>query len=356
MKPGESTRRVIAAACVLGVLAAPTAARALAHQANTASVPVAVKTTQTYTGTGVRLRAGESVTVRAAGRITFQAGASTNPNGIEWGKKCTQIAGSASAVPWPAPGKRCWSLIGRVGSSPPFEIGTAKTFKAPNAGELFLGINDNHVGDNRGAWTAAVNRVAPTSPGTSGVVPRQGTSKASKKSSPLLPILLGVALLIVAGLLIFWLVRRRRGTKDDAAPVAAPAGARASRLVAQGVDSAPLTPTAPPEPLSGPAAVPFDKTSSDVNIFQVDVSTLGTVRVGYSFFPEGTVVRWRVAENGAPLDSGQFTAEGGGSAKHFVKLPIAGGLAPGATGIDVHFHWDIAEVPFDYSVRRDPGT
>jgi hypothetical protein len=105
---------------------------------------------------------------------------------------------------------------------------------------------------------------------------------------------------------------------------------------------------------TSPAPVPdlFDPTTTDVNIFLVDVSEPGSVRVGYSFFPDDTLVRWRVTANHAALASGEFVTEGGGSAKHFVELPLP---APpsGTDGVDLHFHWNLGEVPFDYSVRRN---
>ena len=121
-----------------------------------------------------------------------------------------------------------------------------------------------------------------------------------------------------------------------------------------------------PEPVLEPAGVAlavapasaapvpdvFDPTTTDVNIFLVDVSEPGSVRVGYSFFPPDTLVRWRVTADHAELASGEFVTEGGGSAKHFVELPLAA-QPPGTEGIDLHFHWNLGEVPFDYSVRRN---
>jgi hypothetical protein len=45
------------------------------------------------------------------------------------------------------------ALIGRVGNSQPFGIGDQKTaLGMPATGQLFLGINDDHCGDNRGQF------------------------------------------------------------------------------------------------------------------------------------------------------------------------------------------------------------
>jgi hypothetical protein len=48
-------------------------------------------------------------------------------------------------------------LIGRIGDiGTVFEVGVRRTFQAPSAGRLFLGINDDSVANNSGLWTAAV--------------------------------------------------------------------------------------------------------------------------------------------------------------------------------------------------------
>ena len=60
-------------------------------------------------------------------------------------------------LPFPAPQFPCWSLIGRIGTNGAlFEVGASTTFQAQTAGELYLGINDNNLGDNSGIWTVAI--------------------------------------------------------------------------------------------------------------------------------------------------------------------------------------------------------
>ncbi|MCU1465877.1 MAG: hypothetical protein JWM72_1805 [Actinomycetia bacterium] len=340
----------VVAACAVGV---PAAASARGEATRTA--PITVDVTRVYTDTGLRLKADESVTIRAGGTIRFQDGkvASATPTGFPWGPRCTEIAGSASSVPWPAPGQRCWSLIGRIGSHAPFEIGAARTIRAGRGGELFLGINDNHVGDNRGAWTVTITRGAatskPTDPArpTSPAVPAVGGSKSSSSIVPILVIVFG---LIAVVLLLGWAIRRRTRS-DDAEDPAQVVPRRVPVLVPEPVlepaGVAVATAAASPPPVRDV----FDPTTTDVNIFLVDVSEPGAVRVGYSFFPADTLVRWRVAANEAVIASGQFVTEGGGSAKHFVELPLQV-QAPTTDGIDLQFHWNLGDVPFDYSVRR----
>jgi len=58
----------------------------------------------------------------------------------------------------PIPGALVGALIGRVGNSRPFGIGDQKiALGMPAAGMLFLGINDDHCGDNRGQFKVAIN-------------------------------------------------------------------------------------------------------------------------------------------------------------------------------------------------------
>jgi hypothetical protein len=48
-------------------------------------------------------------------------------------------------------------LIGRVGNSAPFRIGSSSApIRMPAAGRLFLGVNDDHHADNSGTFNVAV--------------------------------------------------------------------------------------------------------------------------------------------------------------------------------------------------------
>jgi formylglycine-generating enzyme required for sulfatase activity len=53
------------------------------------------------------------------------------------------------------------ALLGRVGDGPPFLVGAEfqlRIRQSDGGGELFLGINDDYVGDNRGNWTARISQ------------------------------------------------------------------------------------------------------------------------------------------------------------------------------------------------------
>ena len=66
----------------------------------------------------------------------------------------------------PLPGQLAGALIGRVGNGQVFGIGNqGGPLSMPDAGILYLGVNDDNVGDNQGAFTVTVtasNTVVPT--------------------------------------------------------------------------------------------------------------------------------------------------------------------------------------------------
>jgi hypothetical protein len=59
---------------------------------------------------------------------------------------------------------------------------------------------------------------------------------------------------------------------------------------------------------------------------------------------------------GVPLAVGEFTTHGGGSEQHFATLLLGTTIEPDAGAVDIAFSWSINEVPFGYSVRRDPSV
>jgi uncharacterized membrane protein len=162
-------------------------------------VNASVVSSRVWTDTGVTVKPGDLVDIRAAGRIHFGGPPIDQmaPPGIPW-DRCTQIEGGTG---WPAPRLACWSLIGRIGTEPTFEIGDARAFRAPRGGQLFLGINDNHLADNSGAWSATV-RVGP--------LPIATASKETSSSTALIAIAVAVVVALVA--LFVLLAWRRRAT------------------------------------------------------------------------------------------------------------------------------------------------
>src|SRR5947207_3441927 len=150
----RARRRVaVAAVAFVAVMASvPTA-----NAATPPSTSVKVKSEDTWTPTGIDVRAGDTITITATGLIHFGQGNidRVRPPGPP-PLACTRIKNQVGAGRFPVPTLPCWSLIGRIGAGPPFEIGGRKTFLAPSAGELSLGVNDNNLADNSGAWAATI--------------------------------------------------------------------------------------------------------------------------------------------------------------------------------------------------------
>jgi hypothetical protein len=115
-------------------------------------VTVAVVLDQEWTDTGVYLRQGQSVKVTASGTMNWYTGACdgkclSTPVGI----RCP--GGGPMRLGFP-----CLSLLGRVGKNGrPFEVGEAGVFTPSTPGEFFLGVNDENLRDNTGAWTATIS-------------------------------------------------------------------------------------------------------------------------------------------------------------------------------------------------------
>jgi hypothetical protein len=127
---------------------------------NGASNEIKVLGAQPWTDTGIDLRAGETVSIRASGNIRFSAEIpSVGPDGDQ--PKC----GTNPRVAYIAPELRCHSLIGRIGlSGAIFEVAVSRRFRATSAGRLYLGVNDNFFPDNSGNWTVQIATGASDTP------------------------------------------------------------------------------------------------------------------------------------------------------------------------------------------------
>jgi hypothetical protein len=322
-------------ACVLLV-----AQSAAATQTATMHVPAG----QPWTDTGINVSQGERVLVVATGQVVTR-GRGTAPVGPA-GIATPTICNARSQGARPLPSASCWGLLAKVGNGKPLFVGTRLSFDAPASGHLFLGINDLYLADNFGAWNAVV--VAGTGPVT--------VAPAKKRSSSPLPIIVGALLLIAAIVgLVFGLralaARRRAARHRKPKPAAVPVAATLSTLTEAESDRAPpaarsLVPTDDDD-----TVVPGADDTTSVNIFSVELDGQ-TLRVGYSFFPEGTEVRWSIRGDDT-LATASFVTQGGGSTQHFVafELTLPPELQRGV--VTVRFDWRIEGVPFEYAVRRE---
>ena len=108
-----------------------------------------VSAQQAWSQTGIVLNRGEVFTVNATGEISTGGG----------DNKSTPGGAAGRTDPGnPLPGVATGTLIGRIGNSAPFVIGTQTRVTAPAAGQLFLGINDTNFGDNQGAYQVEIQR------------------------------------------------------------------------------------------------------------------------------------------------------------------------------------------------------
>ena len=119
-----------------------------------------------WLGTGMRLQAGQSVLVTAVGNVDingFDYGppgeAGPDGDGIPCDK--AEVEGAINqklTIDCLFTGAPYGALVGRVGNSSPFLIGTSRHFTANASAELFLGVNDCcSLTDDTGAYSVTVS-------------------------------------------------------------------------------------------------------------------------------------------------------------------------------------------------------
>jgi hypothetical protein len=112
---------------------------------------LAVPASQCWTNTLRSVRQGQRVTFLGTGEIQLSADAG-DIAGVA-GARNGRLSANA-----PIPGALVGALIGRIGNGRPFGIGDQRVALAmPAAGQLWLGINDDHCGDNRGEFRVQIN-------------------------------------------------------------------------------------------------------------------------------------------------------------------------------------------------------
>ncbi len=115
-----------------------------------ASATIAVPGNRQWTATNIQVRDGDVVRFQSSGEIAF-----TNSNdraGVAGSPAQKYVAGA------PIPGVLAGALIGRIGNGQPFGIGDQTTIRMPGSGTLYLGINDDNVGDNSGQFEVVISR------------------------------------------------------------------------------------------------------------------------------------------------------------------------------------------------------
>lgn len=110
---------------------------------------VRVNSQMRWTDTGITVRAGDVITFNTSGQIQMSDNA----------QDTASPAGSASrrmAKDSPVTNVIAGALIGQIGGYPPFAIGDQRSITAPVSGRLYLGVNDDHLADNRGEFVTTV--------------------------------------------------------------------------------------------------------------------------------------------------------------------------------------------------------
>ena len=133
-------------------VATGTAGAAAAGIANTPAVAgaVTVQANQAWTSTGITVRKGQRVSFTSSGEIQLSDNGNdiANANGAKDGR---------TAANAPIPQAAAGALIARVGNSAAFPIGAnASPITMPADGVLFLGVNDDGFGDNKGNFQVVV--------------------------------------------------------------------------------------------------------------------------------------------------------------------------------------------------------
>jgi hypothetical protein len=112
---------------------------------------VRVEANQAWTDTGLAVKAGELIAFRATGQIALAQGGGqpASPDG----------KGDVRSPNYPVPAMSGGGLIGRIGTGAPFPIGAnTQPIRMGANGRLFLGINDNELGDNSGFFSVVVTK------------------------------------------------------------------------------------------------------------------------------------------------------------------------------------------------------
>ena len=111
---------------------------------------VVVPSNVQWTNTGFNVTRGQYLRFEPSGEIRLSM------NGEDIGRAAGALTGRQAAGAT-IPTIPIGALIGRVGNGQPFSIGdTTNAFDMPADGRLYLGVNDDHVGDNSGNYVVKV--------------------------------------------------------------------------------------------------------------------------------------------------------------------------------------------------------
>jgi hypothetical protein len=120
------------------------------QQTQVSAESIRVNSQQRWTDTGIIVRAGDVIRFQTSGQVQLSDNSSDMAG----------VAGSVSrrtAPDAPISGVLAGALIGRIGTYAPFAVGDQGQVTAPVSGRLYLGVNDDHLLDNRGEFIVSMN-------------------------------------------------------------------------------------------------------------------------------------------------------------------------------------------------------
>jgi hypothetical protein len=118
---------------------------------------IRVPANTTWVPTGIIVRRGDRLAFNASGEVQLSddGGDVAQPAGSTRGRRAPAGA--------PMPNELAGALVGRIGNSAAFGIGNLTApLTMPSRGELFLGVNDDHVNDNRGEFVVQIQNAGAT--------------------------------------------------------------------------------------------------------------------------------------------------------------------------------------------------
>lgn len=104
---------------------------------------IRVNGTERWTDTGINVRAGDTILFDAQGTVRLS----------DNGEDIAEAGGARSgrrAAEAPLVNQTAGALIGRIDNSDTFLVGNRRSVRAPASGRLYLGVNDDYLGDNSG--------------------------------------------------------------------------------------------------------------------------------------------------------------------------------------------------------------
>jgi hypothetical protein len=111
---------------------------------------VTVDSSVRWTDTGIDVSAGQMLTFNSNGNIRL----SDNPGdfAVASGSESGRRAAAA-----PVPNAPAGALIARIGNGAAVMVGDRRAVRAPRAGRLYLGVNDDHLPDNDGTYRVSID-------------------------------------------------------------------------------------------------------------------------------------------------------------------------------------------------------